>query len=515
MPRIKNPQIKKANTEQEYTHEHVVELQKCAKNPFYFIDNYVVIQHPVEGIIPFKLRDYQKRIMQCYAENRFSIVLSPRQIGKSVLSAAYLYWYAAFTFDKTILIASYKNDHAMEMIYRIKQIYENLPHWLKPGVMEDGWNKHSVSFDNGSRILSEATSATSGRGFSISMLYLDEFAFVAPNIQEEFWVSISPTLSTGGNCIITSTPNGDNNIFAELWRGAQTNSNGFAYVRTYWDEVPGRDEEWKKSEIARIGERQFRQEQECEFLSSEALLIDTITLMRLDREVKQYRPLFNIRGVDFYEEIKQGKTYLVGVDPATGTGSDFSTIIVFEFPSLQQVAEYRSNTTSTNDLFAVLKNIIKLAGQSSAMVYFSIENNGIGEGLISLYEADEDFPENALFISEDGKKRRGMVTTSRSKLKACVNLREMIERNGIIIKSKMIIEELKTYVKKGGAYAAQRGSTDDLVAALLIIIRLLQELAAYEDAAYEKLYNAEYEEWDEEDKEEYDEDDLPMPISLM
>lgn len=263
MGRSKNPNIKKANTEQEYTPEQIQELQKCANDPVYFIRNYVKIQHPTRGSIPFELYDFQERIIENYLNNRFAIVLASRQVGKSITSSAYLLWYAIFNFDKTVLIASNKNNNAIEMILRIRYAYENLPHWLKPGVTEDGWNKHLVSFDNNSRIVSTATSEDAGRGMAISLLYLDEFAFVKPNIQSEFYTSIMPTLNTGGSCIMTSTPNGDSNIFAQVWRGAQVGANGFTPLHVNWDEPPGRDEKFREEEIGRIGERQFLQEYEC------------------------------------------------------------------------------------------------------------------------------------------------------------------------------------------------------------------------------------------------------------
>jgi hypothetical protein len=181
----------------------------------------------------------------------------------STVSAAYLLWFSMFHEDKTVLIVSNKNDNAMEMITRIRFAYENLPMWLKPGITDDGWNKHNVGFDNGSRIVSQATSENSGRGMSISLLFCDEFAFVVPGIQESFWTSISPTLATGGSCIIASTPNGDSNLFAQLWRGAELKVNGFLASWIKWDEPPGRDEIFKQQEIAKIGELKWRQEYEC------------------------------------------------------------------------------------------------------------------------------------------------------------------------------------------------------------------------------------------------------------
>lgn len=210
----------------------------------------------------------------------------------SITSAIYLLWYAMFHFEKTILIASNKNAGAMEMIHRIRFAYEELPYWLKAGITEDGWNKHQVGFDNGSRIISTATSEDSGRGLSISKLFLDEFAFVPPAVQSAFFTSIMPTLATGGSCIMTSTPNGDNDMFAQIWRsaiagstvgmedeegkdggkseGREFNRIGFAPLEVRWDQPPGRDEKFKQKQIGLIGLLRWQQEYEC--LSKHAII---------------------------------------------------------------------------------------------------------------------------------------------------------------------------------------------------------------------------------------------------
>lgn len=518
MPRPKNPAIKKAGAEAEYTYEQIEELKRCVADPVYFITNYCKVRHPKYGAMKFKLRSYQEKMVRSYHNGRDVIVLSARQTGKSVTSGAYLLWFAMFQFEKTVLIASNKNSNAMEMIYRIQYMYENLPHWLKPGITEDGWNKHSIGFDNGSRILSEATSENSGRGMDISLLYLDEFAFVPANIQEEFWTSIAPTLATGGDCIMTSTPNGDMNIFAQLWRGAQVEANNFFPIRVHWDEAPGRNEKFKEAEIGKIGERRWMQEYECEFLSSEALLISSMILAQMTSTIEKIRPKQIVKEVVLWSDIKQGGTYLIGVDPATGSGEDFSVITIYEFPSLQQVGEYRSNTMSTNALYGVLKNILLYLEKKETMVFFSVENNGVGEGVISLYEADEHPPENAEFVSEEGRKKRGFTTTSKVKMKACVNFKEMFERGHLKIQSRILLAELKTFVRTKGAYAAQLGSTDDCVSASLIVVRLMEEIASYDQTAFDKLYSGEYEVWDQEEWDGYeggyDENDEGLPIVL-
>jgi hypothetical protein len=517
MARARNPNLKKANTPVEFTYEQLQELKRCAEDPVYFIRKYVKIQHPIKGAIPFKLYDYQEDMIRAYKDNRYVVVLSARQTGKSQTSGAFILWYSIFNFDKTVLIASNKNSNAMEMIHRIKFAYENLPHWLKPGIQEDGYNKHAIGFDNGTRIISEATSENSGRGLSISLLYLDEFAFVQPAIQEEFWSSISPTLSTGGSCIMTSTPNGDINIFAQIWRGAEVDANGFIPLRVYWDQPPGRDEKFKEEEIGRIGERQWLQEYECEFLSSDALLIKSLTLQQITNELKDVKPKFIIdNSVVFWDDIKTGHTYLIGVDPATGSGSDFTVMSIFEFPAMVQVGEYRSNTMSTNEAYRVLKNILIYLDKKDTTIYFSVENNGVGEGIISLFEADEDQNTNAEFVSESGRNRRGMTTVSRTKMRACVNLREMIERDTLKIRSPVLLKELKTFTRKRGSYDHQTGSTSDCISAVLVVIRLVEEIASYDQEAFDKLYASGYdnEEWSDDDIDTFDGESDPLPMSF-
>lgn len=527
MPRQRNPNLKKSGEQHEYGPDQIAEMDKCTHDPEYFIANYCQIQHPVKGSIPFALRPYQRRMIRAYHQNRFAITLAARQVGKSWVCGAYLMWYAMFHFEKTVLIASNKNSNAMEMIHRIRFMYEKLPHWIKPGLTEDGWNKHNVGFDTGSRIISQATTEDTGRGLSISLVFLDEFAFVRDTIQEEFWTSISPTLSTGGSCIICSTPNGDTNKFAQLWRSANAGigtlgvagdlDDGdnddildaiFVPVEVKWDEPPDRDEKFKRAEILKIGETRWKQEYECKFLSSDPLLIDTNVLSRLTETTKTIKPIGTLGEITFYKQPQRSGMYLVGMDPSTGNGNDLSSIEVFEFPSMEQVAEWRSRTASSVTGYHILKRLLNALDRLSATVYFSVENNGVGEGIISLFEADETPPENAEFVSEGGKGRLGMTTTGRSKMKSCLAFKEMLERDSIKINSKFLIEELKHYIRAGGSYRAKRGSTDDSISATLIIIRLLQEVATFDQDAYDKLHSHAY--YDDADSGEYDDNDVPL-----
>lgn len=264
----RNPRLKKAGTISEYTPEMISELRKCARDPAYFARNYVMIKHAKRGKIKFNLYPYQEEMLQMYQDNRFNIILSARQTGKTETTCAYLLWFAIFHADKTILVVSNKASNAKEMIAKIQYAYEELPEWLKPGIDDASWNKHECAFDNKSRIIAQATSTDSGRGLAISLLYCDEFAFVRPHIQAEFWDSVYPTLSTGGSCIISSTPNGDSNLFAEMWRkatlgGVSEDDAPFKAKHVPWDAPPGRDEKFKRQQIAILGERKWRQEYEC------------------------------------------------------------------------------------------------------------------------------------------------------------------------------------------------------------------------------------------------------------
>lgn len=267
--------IKRAHKKDTYTEYQVNEILKCSDPDdgyLYFAKKYAYIQHPVRGQLLFDPYPYQERLLHSYHSYRFNINMLPRQTGKTTCAAVYLIWYAMFHRDQTILIAAHKYTGSQEIMQRIRYIYELCPDFLRAGVIS--YNKGSIDFDNGSRIVSSTTTGNTGRGMAISLLYLDEFAFVPETIAEEFWTSISPTLATGGRAIITSTPNSDEDTFAQIWKEAEKKFdeygneseigiNGFHAFTCHWSEHPDRNEEWKIAEIGRIGEEKFRREYCC------------------------------------------------------------------------------------------------------------------------------------------------------------------------------------------------------------------------------------------------------------
>jgi hypothetical protein len=214
--------IKKAHAPQRYTLEEVKHLEACmdpVTGPLYFCKNFLKIQHPTRGSIPFEPYDFQERLIEAYHTNKQCIAMLPRQMGKTTCATGYLLWYTMFTPEAQVLIAAHKYEGAQDIMNRYRFGYENLPDFIRAGVYT--YNRNSIEYDNGSRIQATTTTENTGRGKSLSLIYCDEFAFVQPPEKaKEFWTALSPTLSTGGKCIITSTPNSDEDQFALIWTEA-------------------------------------------------------------------------------------------------------------------------------------------------------------------------------------------------------------------------------------------------------------------------------------------------------
>ena len=483
---IKNPYEKtKFANDQELT-----DFIKCCDpdtGPMYFMDNFFMIQHPTKGSMNYHPYEYQKRLIENYHQNRYSISLMPRQTGKSTSAAGYLLWYAMFVPDSTILIAAHKYTGAQEIMQRVRYAYENCPDHIKAGVTT--YNKGSLDFENGSRIVSATTTENTGRGMSITLLYLDEFAFVRPTIATEFWTAITPTLATGGKAIITSTPNSDEDTFALIWKGANkcedefgnktdVGVNGFKAYRAYWQEHPERDEEWAAKIKAQLGEDRFRREIGCEFIIADETLIAPTTLI----EMEGVEPSFRQGQIRWYKKPEKDKIYTLALDPAVGTGGDYAAIQIFEANSTEQVGEWKHNKTPIPEQIKILAGICKYISEITEQpnnIYYSIENNSVGEGaLISLAEYGEaNIP--GTFLCESGKKRKGYTTTHKSKMAACTKFKHLLESKRMKIFSHSLISELKNFIASKDSFAAKIGETDDLIAATLLTIRMIQDLSDY------------------------------------
>ena len=454
----------------------------------YFMDNFFYIQHPTKGSMLYHPWPYQEKLIETYHKYRYSISLMPRQSGKSTSAAGYLLWYAMFVPDSTILIAAHKYTGAQEIMQRIRYAYEACPDHIKAGVTT--YNKGSLDFENGSRIVSATTTENTGRGMSISLLYLDEFAFVRPSIATEFWTAITPTLATGGKAIITSTPNSDEDQFALIWKQAnktedefgnttEVGVNGFRAYRAYYTEQPGRDEAWAEQMKAQLGEDRFRREIGCEFIIADETLIAPTTLIDLEG----IEPISRMGQVRWYDTPKKGNIYVVALDPSIGTGGDPAAIQVFEANTTKQIGEWKHNKTDIPSqvklLAQITKHIAEITGEPNN-IYYSVECNGIGEAaIVSLNEYGEGNIQG-IFLTEVGKAgRRGFNTTNKSKLATCAKFKTLVESRKMKINSRSLIGELKSFIAHGGSYAAKIGDTDDLIMASLLAVRMMQQLGDY------------------------------------
>ena len=466
---------KKAHTREKFSEEQIQDLVECSnsKTGFeYFAKKFFYIQHPVEGKMLFQPFEYQKNLLHSYHDHRFNVNMLPRQSGKTTTAACYLLWFAMFHPDQTILIAAHKYTGAQEIMQRIRYGYELCPNHVRAGVIN--YNKGSMEFENGSRIVSATTTGNTGRGMSISLLYCDEFAFVNPGIAQEFWTSISPTLATGGRAIITSTPNSDEDVFAQIWRESQNKydehgneqevgQNGFHGFTASWDEHPDRDEQWKQEELGRIGEERFRREYGCEFLVFDETLVNSIVLSTLEG----IQPILNMGQTRWYKKMEPQKTYVVSLDPAMGTGGDNAAIL--------------------RDICTHIKEETQSTGSN---IYWSVENNTIGESALLVINdfGEENIP--GMFVSEPIRKghirkfRKGFNTTHRTKISACARLKSMIEKGKLKINSKPLITELKAFVASGSSYKAKTGEHDDLVSAMLLAMRIVTVLKDWDPKIY-------------------------------
>jgi len=515
--------VKKANKQETYTESQVQDLMQCMDPDLgylYFAEHFAYIQHPVKGKLLFAPYEYQLRLMNSYHSYRFNINMMPRQTGKTTCAAIYLAWYAMFNPDQTILIAAHKYTGAQEIMQRIRYVYELCPDHIRAGVVS--YNKGSIEFENGSRIVSQTTTGTTGRGMSISLLYCDEFAFVQPNIADEFWTSISPTLATGGRAIITSTPNSDEDTFANIWKQAEdkfdefgneseTGRNGFHSFLASWDEHPDRDKKWKEDEIGRIGEERFRREYGCEFLVFDETLISSLHLATMEG----ISPTINMGQTRWYKKPSAKYNYAVALDPSMGTGGDNAAIQIVELPTYEQVGEWQHNTTGIPGQIRVLRDIctyLESERKTDNGIYWSVENNGLGEAaLLVISDLGEDqIP--GLFISEPIRKghvrkfRKGFNTTHSAKVTACARMKTMIENNKLIVRSKPFISELKNYVATGSSYQAKPGQTDDLVSSMLLALRMINVMKDWDV----NIYNS-FSQMDGPGEEDYE---MPMPIFI-
>jgi len=438
-----------------------------------------------KGFVQINLYPFQKDAIEKFNKNRRIIVKAGRQVGKTTMVVGYILWYVLFNTDKSVAILANKAATAREILSRIKLAYEALPHWIQQGVKT--WNKGDIELENGCRILANSTASSAIRGFSISLLYLDEFAFVPTNIADEFFTSVYPTISSGteSKILISSTPNGMNHFY-KMWNDAVEDNNGFTHISANWREVPGRDQKWADEQFRVLGEQKFMQEMECEFLGSSGTLISAVAL----RALSLAKPIANtgIENFKVYDEAKPDHLYFMVVDTSRGKGLDYSAFTVIDATALpyKVVATYKDNEISPLVYPAILKQV----GTYYNNAYQLVETNDNGQQIVDILFDDYEY-ENILSTVEHGKSKlnkkllvnfgfgqksgRGVKTTKSVKRLGCSILKNLIERQQLIITDYDIISELSTFVSNGVSYEAEEGSHDDLVMCLVLFAWLTNQ----------------------------------------
>ncbi len=471
---LNNPLLKKAYVPIEWTAEEVQEIIKCTKDVGYFIRNYVKIISLDDGLIDFDMYPFQEDMARTISDNRFTVIKTCRQAGKTTTSAAVILWHVLFNDSYTIAILANKLNTAREILSRVQRAYENLPKWLQQGVIQ--WNKTNIELENGSQIIASSTASSAIRGYSINFLYLDEFAFVPRNIQDDFFTSVYPTIISGTNTkvVITSTPNGFD-LFYKIWTNSTENRNEYANFSVNWWDVPGRDEEWKKKTVSNTSEDQFRQEFEAEFIGSSNTLISPNKLRAMT--FKSPSSTHYEGSLKIYEDPKPKTNYFCIVDTSRGVGIDSSAFVIVD-PTVvpySVVAVYKNNVIDPLVYPEVIYQVVK----NYNMAFTLVEINDNGQQIADILHNDFEY-DNIVFTTVKGRAgqimgggfssnvQRGVRTTKQVKRIGCSNLKTMVENDKVFLNDYDLVNELSTFTQRGNSYEAEQGAHDDVVMCMVL-----------------------------------------------
>jgi hypothetical protein len=488
----------------EYSEEELREIAKCATDIVYFANKYCVSMTD-EGIRKIKLRPYQEKALRTYQENRWVVFLASRQIGKTVMTGIFIAWYILFNIDKNVLILANKGATASEIMDKIKTVIKGLPFFLKPGITQN--NVMTMRFDNGCRILAQSTTKSAAIGFTIHLAFMDEFAHIHQNFIEPFYRSVYPTLSSSqiSRVIITSTANGMNKfweIYANSMKApGEEGKNEYTPLRVDWWEVPGRDEAWKKREIANLGsEELFNQEYGNQFLAADTLLLSADSLRYLKKLVTKYiwkeiisfedqeinykdlkwHPKFDI------ESIEEHDRFFISVDIADGIGRDYSVMNIFKiqemslasmrklrkdrvedergFFRLMQVGLFRSNKIAVEDL-ARIAEILFYDFFKPEKLTIALEMNFKGDFFLEKLKKNENFFEEMFLHTKHNEKHHysslGVKLHKHNKMQFCRELRKLIMEKRVVLTEDVSYSEMSAFgINAKGSYSSQSGHDD-------------------------------------------------------
>jgi hypothetical protein len=530
--------------------DEIDEFHKCSNDIIYFVEKYCRFLTD-SGRRTVELRKYQKKILKYLAEEGYSeklqelipkvrnlIMMQSRQSGKTTTVAAYFSWYLCFHSDRNLAILANKQDTAFEIVSKVKDVFKGLPFFLKPGIIQVGAG--GMVLDNGCKLLSQATTKTAQIGYTIHVLYADEFAHIQSGIADDFWRSVYPTLSAGevSQCIISSTPNGEDNVFFEIWDKSQKGLNSFVPIRVDWWEVPGHDDEWAEKMKKDFGEDRFSQEFGLDFnrggsnllLSGADLAFITRLqkeyvfqeLMNTELEETQYRNLrwhpdfdpnkkFNTKNDRFIISIDTGE----GKDEEETKDNDYNICNIFHVQpkSIAQLKRLRNDEMKIENMFRAfqvglyrdnIKDEENCANVTKSVIFDQIgsqfckllvEMNFNGKFFLDKFSQHDDFDDSIILHTYHTKpvlgekpprKKAGFKVTGGDKDLFCKLGKKMVNNRLLVINEFETIKEFKAFGKNKHGKWKGLGVHDDIAMSTINISRLYNE-SEYAEWLYDYL----------------------------
>ena len=460
------------------------EFKRCANDPVHFISQYIKVTHPVRGLVPFRLYPFQERILSELQDNRFNILRKFRQAGCTTIAAAYSLWMIIFQKHKSVVILSKGDAESTEVLDRIKLMYDELPDFLKPGIIED--NKHTLKLKTNSVIKSRPSGKQSGRSLAGSFLIIDEAAFIE-NI-DTIWAAVYPIISTGGRAFVLSTVNGIGNWYHEVYQNSLAGANSFNAIDIRWQEHPeysftegfenlyqemrekGLDiHKWEETTRANMPTKQWLQEYECSFLGTGDTYVEGEVLKNISSQTSEkYYTKYNNR-MRVWQDPHPQYTYLIACDTSLGRDRDYSAFHVINLYNGQQVAEFYSNRTAINDFAKILFNEGMLYNVASIVCERNTIGNNLIDWLLNIYEYEN--------LWEDHRGDIGFQITAKNRESILAELEEALRTDLIKINSTRTCDELMTFIiSDSGKPQAEKNHHDDLVMSLALAVHSYKNL---------------------------------------
>lgn len=448
--------------------EQIKEIVRCGKDPEYFIKTYTKIQHPTRGTIPFDTYQFQDDCVRQFQEHRLNIVLKSRQLGLSTICAAYAVWMAIFQKDKNILVIATKLATAQNFIKKVAVMLQSLPKWLLLPKFEP--SKQQITFSNGSQIKAIPTSDDAGRSEALSLLIIDEAAFIRDF--DEIWAGLSPTFSTGGRAIILSTPNGVGGQYYSLWTEAEAGVNGFNPIRIMWYQHPEHDQEWFEKETRNLPKKKISQEYMCDFVSSGDTFLQPSELETLRVNIQQPAEKAGIkRDIWVWSQPIHGRQYVLSADVARGDARDFSAFHVIDTEDCEVAAEYMGKLAPEK-----LADLLVEWGKKYNDALIVPENNTFGYFVNTkirdlgykkiYYHSNRGDPFNYVPLNQD--ELPGFPTNQKTRVQILAKLEELIRNGQLKTYSQRLYDQLQAFVWNGNKPMASKDSYDDLIMSLAI-----------------------------------------------